>query len=200
MSQDYNETLNLPKTNFQMRGNLPLKEPEILKFWESQNIYSIMQSKSEDVFVLHDGPPFANGKIHIGHCFNKILKDMILKYNSSIGRGINYIPGWDCHGLPIEHQVLKKIKTKNITKIEIRNNCRDFAMKFVDSQKEEFKRLGVVGDWGNPYLTMNQDFEANQIKVFSEMFFSGFPSLFWINFSGHLILKAQFGISGKASI
>ena len=174
MSQDYNETLNLPKTNFQMRGNLPLKEPEILKFWESQNIYSIMQSKSEDVFVLHDGPPFANGKIHIGHCFNKILKDMILKYNSSIGRGINYIPGWDCHGLPIEHQVLKKIKTKNITKIEIRNNCRDFAMKFVDSQKEEFKRLGVVGDWGNPYLTMNQDFEANQIKVFSEMFFSGF--------------------------
>ena len=103
MSQDYNKTLNLPKTNFQMRGNLPNKEPEILSFWVNQDIYKEMQLKSEDTFVLHDGPPFANGKIHIGHCFNKILKDMILKFNSSIGKSINYIPGWDCHGLPIEH-------------------------------------------------------------------------------------------------
>ena len=174
MSQDYNKTLNLPKTNFQMRANLSVKEPEILKFWNSQDIYKIMQTKSDEVFVLHDGPPFANGKIHIGHCFNKILKDIILKYNSSIGKSVNYIPGWDCHGLPIEHQVLKKVKTKNITKLEIRNNCKDFAMKFVESQRDEFKRLGIIGDWDNPYLTMNQDFEANQIKVFSEMFFSGF--------------------------
>ena len=174
MSQDYNKTLNLPKTNFQMRANLSVKEPEILKFWDSKNIYKIMQSKSDDIFVLHDGPPFANGKIHIGHCFNKILKDIILKYNSSIGKSVNYIPGWDCHGLPIEHQVLKKIKTKDITKLEIRNNCEDFAMKFVKSQRDEFQRLGVIGDWENPYLTMNEDFEANQIKVFSEMFFSGF--------------------------
>ena len=170
MSQDYNKTLNLPKTNFQMRANLSVKEPEILKFWNSQDIYKIMQTKSDEVFVLHDGPPFANGKIHIGHCFNKILKDIILKYNSSIGKSVNYIPGWDCHGLPIEHQVLKKVKTKNITKLEIRNNCKDFAMKFVESQRDEFKRLGIIGDWDNPYLTMNQDFEANQIKVFSEMF------------------------------
>ena len=123
---------------------------------------------------MHDGPPFANGKIHIGHCFNKILKDIILKYNSSIGRGIEYIPGWDCHGLPIEHQVLKKIKTKDISKVEIRDHCQEFAMKFVKSQRDEFKRLGVISDWENPYLTMSKQFEANQIKVFAEMFFDGF--------------------------
>ena len=174
MSQDYNDTLNLPKTNFQMRANLPAKEPDILKFWDKQNIYKIMQSKPGDKFILHDGPPFANGKIHIGHCFNKILKDIILKYNSSIGRGIEYIPGWDCHGLPIEHQVLKKIKTKDISKVEIRNHCEEFAMKFVKSQRDEFKRLGVISDWENPYLTMSKQFEANQIKVFAEMFFNGF--------------------------
>ena len=174
MSQDYNDTLNLPKTNFQMRANLAVKEPDILKFWDKQNIYKIMQSKPGDKFILHDGPPFANGKIHIGHCFNKILKDIILKYNSSIGRGIEYIPGWDCHGLPIEHQVLKKIKTKDISKVEIRNHCEEFAMKFVKSQRDEFKRLGVISDWENPYLTMSKQFEANQIKVFAEMFFDGF--------------------------
>tara|TARA_Y100001936_G_scaffold52127_1_gene50645 strand:+ start:9463 stop:12189 length:2727 start_codon:yes stop_codon:yes gene_type:complete len=174
LSQDYNKTLNLPKTNFQMRGNLPNKEPEILSFWNSQNIYGEMESKSDDVFILHDGPPFANGKIHIGHCFNKILKDIILKFNSSLGKGINYVPGWDCHGLPIEHQVLKKIKTKDISKLEIRNSCSDFAMKFVESQKKEFERLGVVGQWNSPYLTMNKEFEANQIEVFSDMFFKGF--------------------------
>ena len=174
MSQDYNDTLNLPKTNFQMRANLAVKEPDILKFWDKQNIYKIMQSKPGDKFILHDGPPFANGKIHIGHCFNKILKDIILKYNSSIGRGIEYIPGWDCHGLPIEHQVLKKIKTKDISKVEIRDHCQEFAMKFVKSQRDEFKRLGVISDWENPYLTMSKQFEANQIKVFAEMFFDGF--------------------------
>jgi len=174
LSQDYNDTLNLPKTNFQMRANLAVKEPDILKFWDKQNIYKIMQSKPGDKFILHDGPPFANGKIHIGHCFNKILKDIILKYNSSIGRGIEYIPGWDCHGLPIEHQVLKKIKTKDISKVEIRNHCEEFAMKFVKSQRDEFKRLGVISDWENPYLTMSKQFEANQIKVFAEMFFNGF--------------------------
>ncbi len=174
MSQDYNDTLNLPKTNFQMRANLAVKEPDILKFWDKQNIYKIMQSKPGDKFILHDGPPFANGKIHIGHCFNKILKDIILKYNSSIGRGIEYIPGWDCHGLPIEHQVLKKIKTKDISKVEIRNHCEEFAMKFVKSQRDEFKRLGVISDWENSYLTMSKQFEANQIKVFAEMFFNGF--------------------------
>ena len=174
MSKDYNETLNLPKTDFSMRANLPNNEPNFLSYWDSINLYEILANKSGEKFELHDGPPFANGKIHIGHCLNKILKDMILKFNSVQGRAIAYTPGWDCHGLPIEHQVSKKIKTKDITKLEIRNLCEDFAMKFVNSQREEFKRLGVISDWDNPYLTMSPIFESNQIKVFSEMYFKGY--------------------------
>ena len=174
MSKDYNETLNLPKTEFSMRANLSQNEPSIIDFWYKKNIYQSMREKSNEKFVLHDGPPFANGKIHIGHCLNKILKDIIIKYNSVTGKGIDYIPGWDCHGLPIEHQVSKKIKDKNISKIKIRELCEEFALSFVSSQKEEFKRLGVLGDWDNPYLTINPDFEANQIDVFWNMFSKGY--------------------------
>ena len=174
MSKDYNETLNLPKTDFSMRANLSQNEPLIIDFWYKKNIYQSMREKSNEKFVLHDGPPFANGKIHIGHCLNKILKDIIIKYNSVTGKGIDYIPGWDCHGLPIEHQVSKKIKDKNISKIKIRELCEEFALSFVSSQKEEFKRLGVLGDWDNPYLTISPDFEANQIDVFWNMFSKGY--------------------------
>ena len=174
MSKDYNETLNLPKTDFSMRANLPNNEPDLLSYWDSINLYGILSNKSGEKFELHDGPPFANGKIHIGHCLNKILKDIILKFNSVQGRSIAYTPGWDCHGLPIEHQVSKKIKTKDITKLEIRNLCEDFAMNFVNSQRDEFKRLGVISDWDNPYLTMSPVFESNQIRVFSEMYFKGY--------------------------
>ena len=157
-----------------MRANLSHNEPSIIDFWDKIDLYNIMKNKSEDRFVLHDGPPFANGKIHIGHCLNKILKDIILKYNSIIGKGIDYVPGWDCHGLPIEHQILKKIRDKNTPQIEIRNMCEKFALSFVESQKEEFKRLGVIADWDNPYLTIKPDFEANQIGVFWNMYFKGF--------------------------
>jgi len=174
LSQDYSQTLNLPKTNFPMRANLSRNEPSILDFWDRINLYNIMRNKSEDRFVLHDGPPFANGKIHIGHCLNKVLKDIILKYNSIIGKGIDYIPGWDCHGLPIEHQVSRKIKNKNMPKVEIRNMCEEFALSFVESQKEEFKRLGVIADWSNSYLTIDPGFEANQIGVFWDMYSKGF--------------------------
>ena len=174
MSKDYNETLNLPKTDFSMRANLPNNEPDLLSYWDSINLYGILSNKSGEKFELHDGPPFANGKIHIGHCLTKILKDIILKFNSVQGRSIAYTPGWDCHGLPIEHQVSKKIKTKDITKLEIRNLCEDFAMNFVNSQRDEFKRLGVISDWDNPYLTMSPVFESNQIRVFSEMYFKGY--------------------------
>tara|TARA_S200000501_G_scaffold10380_1_gene9386 strand:+ start:8979 stop:11675 length:2697 start_codon:yes stop_codon:yes gene_type:complete len=174
LSKDYNETLNLPKTDFSMRANLPNNEPDLLSYWDSINLYGILSNKSGEKFELHDGPPFANGKIHIGHCLNKILKDIILKFNSVQGRSIAYTPGWDCHGLPIEHQVSKKIKTKDITKLEIRNLCEDFAMNFVNSQRDEFKRLGVISDWDNPYLTMSPVFESNQIRVFSEMYFKGY--------------------------
>jgi len=157
-----------------MRANLPNNEPDLLSYWDSINLYGILSNKSGEKFELHDGPPFANGKIHIGHCLNKILKDIILKFNSVQGRSIAYTPGWDCHGLPIEHQVSKKIKTKDITKLEIRNLCEDFAMNFVNSQRDEFKRLGVISDWDNPYLTMSPVFESNQIRVFSEMYFKGY--------------------------
>ena len=157
-----------------MRASLPQNEPKIIEYWNSINLYNCLQKKSDELFVLHDGPPFANGKIHIGHCLNKILKDIILKFNSINGKSIRYIPGWDCHGLPIEHQVTKKLKSKDISKSEIRKLCHEFALKFVDSQKHEFIRLGVISDWDNPYLTINADFEANQIKVFSEMYSKGY--------------------------
>ena len=174
MSKDYNETLNLPKTEFPMRANLAQNEPSILEFWKQKNIYHSIKDKSKESFVLHDGPPFANGKIHIGHCLNKILKDIIIKYNSIIGKGIDYIPGWDCHGLPIEHQVSKKIKDKNISKSKIRNLCEEFALSFVSIQKEEFKRLGIFADWDKPYLTINPEFETNQIDVFWNMYSKGY--------------------------
>ncbi len=174
MSQTYDKTLNLPKTDFPMRANLSRNEPSIIDFWSEIDLYKSMKNKSEDKFVLHDGPPFANGKIHIGHCLNKILKDIILKYNSIIGKGIDYVPGWDCHGLPIEHQVSKKIKDKNTTKIEIRSMCEEFALSFVESQKKEFQRLGITGDWDNPYLTISPHFEGNQLTVFWDMYSKGF--------------------------
>ncbi len=174
MSQTYDKTLNLPKTDFPMRANLSRNEPSIIDFWSEIDLYKSMKNKSEDKFVLHDGPPFANGKIHIGHCLNKILKDIILKYNSIIGKGIDYVPGWDCHGLPIEHQVSKKIKDKNTTKIEIRSMCEEFALSFVESQKKEFQRLGITGDWDNPYLTISPHFEGNQLTVLWDMYSKGF--------------------------
>ena len=174
MSKDYNETLNLPKTDFPMRANLPQNEPKLIKYWDDIKLYKLLQSKSGESFELHDGPPFANGNIHMGHCLNKVLKDIIIKFNSIQGKSIRYVPGWDCHGLPIEHQVTKKLKSKDITKLEIRNLCKEYAMKFVNKQKEEFIRLGVVSDWNNPYLTINPSFEANQISVFSDMFFKGY--------------------------
>ena len=125
MSKDYSETLNLPKTDFPMRANLPLNEPKLIEYWNDIDLYNLLQSKSGELFELHDGPPFANGKIHMGHCLNKVLKDIIIKFNSILGKSIRYVPGWDCHGLPIEHQVTKKLKSKDITKLEIRNLCKD---------------------------------------------------------------------------
>ena len=155
-----------------MRTNLPQNEPKLIKYWDDIKLYKLLQSKSGESFELHDGPPFANGNIHMGHCLNKVLKDIIIKFNSIQGKSIRYVPGWDCHGLPIEHQVTKKLKSKDITKLEIRNLCKEYAMKFVNKQKEEFIRLGVVSDWNNPYLPINPSFEANQISVFSDMFFN----------------------------
>ncbi|MDD7911344.1 isoleucine--tRNA ligase [Pseudovibrio exalbescens] len=167
VSRDYSETLNLPKTDFPMRAGLPKNEPNILKRWEDQDLYRVMrqQSAGKPKFLLHDGPPYANGNIHIGHSLNKVLKDIVTRSMQMQGYDSNYVPGWDCHGLPIEwkieEQYRKKGKNKDAVPInEFRKECRDFAAKWIDVQREEFKRLGIEGDWDNPYLTMNFDSEA----------------------------------------
>ncbi len=163
---DYKSTLNLPKTAFPMRGNLPQNEPKRYKSWFEGNVYEKMKRNREgaELFTLHDGPPYANGKIHIGHALNKVLKDIIVKDNYFQGRAVRFTPGWDCHGLPIEQQVEKKIgkaKKEQLPKTKIRELCRQHAAKFVEVQKEGFKALGVIADWERPYVTMDFRFEAN---------------------------------------
>ena len=174
----YNETLNLPKTDFPMRAKLPEREPEFLERWEKEDIYRQVQEKNQGKpkFVLHDGPPYANGNIHLGTTMNKILKDIIIKYHSMSGYDAPYIPGWDTHGLPIEQQAIKNlgINRHEISTVEFRHNCRDYALKFVDIQRGQFKRLGVRGDWENPYLTLKPEFEAAQIGVFGAMAHKGY--------------------------
>ncbi|HBG45803.1 MAG TPA: isoleucine--tRNA ligase [Deltaproteobacteria bacterium] len=165
---DYKETLNLPKTDFQMRAELPRKEPETLKAWEETGLYGkIMEAgKGRPKYTLHDGPPYANGNIHIGHALNKILKDIVVKSRFMNGFSTDYVPGWDCHGLPIELQVEKELgkEKSQLSKVEIRKRCRAYAAKFVDIQREDFKRLGVFGEWGNPYLTMDFAYQASILR------------------------------------
>lgn len=169
-TMDYRSTLNLPQTQFPMKADLVRKEPEVLKKWESEKIYASLLKKNGEKpkFILHDGPPYANGSIHFGHILNKILKDIIVRYKNMNGLFSPYVPGWDCHGLPIEHQVDRDLgpKKRTLSKIEIRQACRDYAMKFVSLQREEFKRLGVMGDWEHPYLTMTPDYEATIAREF----------------------------------
>ncbi|PIE70757.1 MAG: isoleucine--tRNA ligase [Deltaproteobacteria bacterium] len=161
---DYKTTLNLPETQFPMRGNLPKREPEQLRAWEAADLHGQIRkaSKGRKPFILHDGPPYANGNIHIGTAMNKILKDIIVRSRQMEGFDAIYVPGWDCHGLPIEHNVDKKLgkKKRELTQVEIRQKCREYAAGFIDIQRDEFKRLGGIGDWENPYLTMNAEFEA----------------------------------------
>ena len=175
---DYSKTVNLPVTDFPMRGNLPQKEPAIAAKWQDEKIYTrIIESRQgSPVYILHDGPPYANGHLHLGHALNKILKDMIVKHKSMMGFQAPYVPGWDCHGLPIELNVTRELGKKNeeTPKIEVRKKCREYAEKFVNIQMDEFKRLGVFGDYENPYLTMSQDFEARIVEVFGEIFEKGY--------------------------
>ncbi len=174
---DYRDTLNLPKTGFKMKANLNQKEPMYLKRWEKEGLYKMLQAHAAEkpLFVLHDGPPYANGHIHLGTAFNKILKDIILKSRRMAGFNAPYIPGWDCHGLPIEHNVDQDLgeKKKTIPKIAKRGACRKYAEKWIKTQKDEFKRLGVLGDWENPYLTMNYDFQATIAAEFNKFLLSG---------------------------
>lgn len=165
---DYKKTLNLPSTKFPMKANLPSREPEQLKEWENSNLYNTIvdQCQYKKTFILHDGPPYANGHLHIGHAINKILKDIIVRSKRMSGFNAHYVPGWDCHGLPIEHAVDKKLgsKKKEMTEVRVRKACREFAERFVDIQREEFKRFGVTGEWENCYLTMNYEYEARIAK------------------------------------
>ncbi len=172
--KDYKDTLNLPGTSFPMKANLPNREPEILKFWDEIDLYKKIRNKShgKKPFLLLDGPPYANGKIHIGHALNKILKDFIIKSKTLFGFDAPYLPGWDCHGLPIEHQVEKK-KGKvgpKLTAKEFREHCREYALRQVEEQKEDFIRLGIPGEWQNPYLTLDKRYEAEQIRAFAEIY------------------------------
>ena len=173
---DYRATLNLPQTNFNMKANLSQKEPEFLKQWEKEDLYGQIQAetKHKPLYILHDGPPYANGHIHLGTAFNKVLKDIILKSKRMAGYHCPYVPGWDCHGLPIEHNVDKELgaKKKEIPVLSVRAACRKYAEKWIKIQKDEFKRLGVLGDWDNPYLTINYAYEASIAREFNRFLLS----------------------------
>lgn len=174
---DYSKSLNLPRTDFPMKANLPKREPEIAKNWEG--LYEeLSMDKSREMFVLHDGPPYANGHIHVGHVLNKVLKDVILKFKVLSGFRPHFVPGWDCHGLPIEQQVEKLLANEGLSKesvgkLEFRKRCREFALSFVNIQREEFKRLGILADWSNPYLTMDPRFQSQEIRELGRVFKNG---------------------------
>ena len=174
---DYKESLNLPKTDFPMKANLAAREPEMLARWEEMKIYHRIRavSKGREIYILHDGPPYANGSIHLGTALNKIIKDMVIKAKNMSGYDSIYVPGWDCHGLPIEHQVDKELGDKKyeISQADKRRFCRRYAERFVDIQREQFKRLGVFGEWENPYLTMTYDYEAITVAEFGKLYLGG---------------------------
>jgi len=174
----YKDTVNLPKTDFDMRANAVKREPELQKFWAEQQIYEqLSQNNPGDLFILHDGPPYANGALHIGHALNKILKDTINKYQLLQGRKVRYVAGWDCHGLPIELKVLQTLKPeerKQLTPLSLRQKAKEFALNAVENQLQSFKRYGIWGDWEHPYLTLTPDYEAAQIGVFGQMVLKGY--------------------------
>lgn len=187
MALDYNATLNLPKTDFQMRAGLPQKEPVMLDAWEQEGLYQkiIRRGEGKPKYILHDGPPYANGNIHLGTAMNKVLKDIVVRSKNMLGYQAPYVPGWDTHGLPIERKAIQELGlTERFTQIELRKKCREFALHYVDIQKEEFKRLGVLGDFEHPYLTLQPQLEAEQIRIFGTMaqkgyIYKGLKPVYW---------------------
>ncbi len=187
MTQDYNATIHLPQTDFPMRGNLPQREPAMLQSFYEADIYNRLMKKNEGkpLFILHDGPPYANGDIHIGTALNKILKDFIVRYKNMSGFCAPYVPGWDTHGMPIETAIQKKgVKRNTMPVPEFRNKCREFALDYLNRQREQFKRLGGIGDWEHPYITLTPDFEAAQVQVFGAMakkgyIYKGLKPVYW---------------------
>ncbi len=197
---DYKDSLNLPQTRFPMKANLPQREPEILAFWQEMDIYKQLREQSESLpkYILHDGPPYANGTIHMGHVLNKVLKDIIVKSRQMAGFNAIYVPGWDCHGLPIEHEVDKKLgsKKREMGKAQIRKECRAYANKFLDIQRQEFIRLGIFGDWYHPYITMDFDFEAVTAGEFAEFYRRGSvyrskKPIYWCNSCRTALAEAE---------
>ena len=173
---DYKNTLLLPKTDFPMRAELPKREPAILAKWREEKIYDQILAARKDAaknrettFILHDGPPFANGDAHMGHALNMVLKDIVLKYQNMSGHYAPFVPGWDCHGLPIEHKVMKELGAAETDPIKIREKCEATARHFIDVQSEQFQRLGVFGDWDHPYLTLDPAYEAETLRVFATL-------------------------------
>lgn len=204
---EYKDTLLMPKTEFPMRGNLPKREPEMQEKWNEMDIYKAVQEKTKGLpmFVLHDGPPYANGDIHMGHALNKILKDFIVRYKSMSGYHAPYVPGWDTHGLPIEQALTNKgVKRKELTVAEFRKLCEEYAYEQIDSQRAQFKRLGVRGDWENPYITLKPEYEAQQIKVFGEMakkgyIYKGLKPVYWSPSSESALAEAEIEYKDKRS-
>ncbi|MCA1062299.1 isoleucine--tRNA ligase [Rossellomorea sp. AcN35-11] len=204
---EYKDTLLMPKTEFPMRGNLPKREPDTQKKWEEMNIYQKVQERTSDrpLFILHDGPPYANGNIHMGHALNKILKDFIVRYKSMSGFHAPYVPGWDTHGLPIEQALTNKgVKRKELTIAEFRKLCEEYAYEQVNNQREQFKQLGVRGDWDNPYITLKPEYEAQQIKVFGDMakkgyIYKGKKPVYWSPSSESALAEAEIEYQDKRS-
>ncbi|PVZ70435.1 isoleucine--tRNA ligase [Pelagibaculum spongiae] len=205
---EYKDTLNLPETDFPMRGNLPKREPDFIKRWQTQEIYQKIRNAraGREKFILHDGPPYANGDIHIGHAVNKILKDIIVKSRTVAGFDAPYVPGWDCHGLPIEHKVEKKVGKPGIkiSENDFRKKCREYAATQVEGQKAGFVRLGILGEWENPYLTMNFDTEANIVRALGKIvenghLAKGYKPVHWCTDCGSALAEAEVEYEDKVS-
>lgn len=204
---DYKHTLLMPKTAFPMRGNLGVREPDFQARWEALDLYNkvLEQNKDNPPFILHDGPPYANGDIHIGHTLNKVLKDFVLRYQTMKGRYVPYVPGWDTHGLPIETALTKKgVNRKTMPLTDYRKLCRDFAIKQIDRQREQFKRLGILGEWENPYATLEPSYEAAQIRIFAKMverglIYKGLKPVYWSPSSESALAEAEIEYVDKQS-
>ncbi|MCP3675126.1 MAG: isoleucine--tRNA ligase, partial [Gammaproteobacteria bacterium] len=206
--KEYKSTLNLPKTSFAMKANLANRETAMFKEWEENDMYGQIREarKGCEKFILHDGPPYANGNIHIGHAVNKVLKDIVVRSKTLSGKDAPYIPGWDCHGLPIELNVEKKIGKAGVkvNVAEFRNKCREYAEKQIDGQREDFKRLGLFGNWDNPYKTMNFGYEANIIRTLSKIvqnghLHKGFKPVHWCTDCGSALAEAEVEYQDKTS-
>ncbi|MET0331995.1 MAG: class I tRNA ligase family protein, partial [Dyella sp.] len=206
MTQDYKSTINLPQTAFPMRGDLPKREPDWLAQWEQVDRYQQIQAKTagRPMFVLHDGPPYANGAIHLGHAINKILKDVVVKSKLLAGFHAPYVPGWDCHGMPIEIQIEKQFG-KGLPPAEVQAKARAYASAQIDKQKEDFKRLGVLGEWDRPYLTMNHANEAGEIRALAQMLrkgyiYRGLKPVNWCFDFGSALAEAEVEYEDKTDI